>query len=272
MTESILLLALLFFAHILGDFYFQPSSWVEDRYNNHLKSARLYQHVLIHAVFVFIILLCAGYSLDIVGYGSAFIFITHLIIDLVKSHLPRTSTYFFLDQIIHFIMLVIVWGCITGHYDKVIAHVMQKVDYKFVVVLIAYSIVLKPASIIISMLLEQWSEIARGSSFSNESGITESISQAEKNDRKSLISAGKIIGMVERVLILTFVLLNQFSGVGFLLAAKSVFRFGDLKETNDHKMTEYVMLGTLLSVTITICVGLISLFLIKGNLGIKALF
>jgi len=268
MTESVLLLALLFLAHILGDFYFQPSSWVENRYEKHLKSIRLYQHVLIHTVFVFTILLCAGYSLDIVCYGSAFVLVTHLFIDVVKSYLPRTSTYFFLDQVIHLMMLVIVWACITSDYYKVTAHLMQKVDYKFVVVLIAYSVVLKPASIIISMLLEQWSEIARGSS-NKEEEKESTKTKAEGEDIKSLVSAGKVIGMVERVLILTFVLLNQFSGVGFLLAAKSVFRFGDLKEKNDHKMTEYVMLGTLLSVTITLFIGLITLYIAKGSLGIK---
>lgn len=152
-------------------------------------------------------------------------------------------------------MLVIVWACITSDYDKAIAHLMQKVDYKFVVVLIAYIIVLKPTAIIISMLLEQWSEIARSNSNNSEEEQENNISTAEGEDIKSLVSAGKVIGMVERVLILTFVLLNQFSGVRFLLAAKSVFRFGDLKEKNDHKMTEYVMLGTLLSVTITLFIG-----------------
>ncbi len=268
MTESVLLLALLFLAHILGDFYFQPSSWVENRYEKHLKSIRLYQHILIHAVFVFTILLCAGYSLAIVFYGSAFVLVTHLLIDVVKSYLPRTSIYFFFDQIIHLMMLVIVWAYITHDYDKVIVHLLQKLDYKFVVVLIAYIIVLKPTAIIISMLLEQWSELARGSS-NNKEERESTKAKAEGEDIKSLVSAGKIIGMVERVLLLTFVLLNQYSGVGFLLAAKSVFRFGDLKEKNDHKMTEYVMLGTLLSVTISLFIGLITLYIVKGSLGIK---
>lgn len=269
MNESILLLALLFLAHICGDFYFQPSSWVKDRYKKHLKSIRLYQHVLIHTVFVFTILLCAGYSFDIVLYGSAFILVTHLFIDLVKSHLPRTPSYFFIDQIMHILMLVVMWGCITNQYDKVMETLLVKVDYKLVVVLIAYTLVLKPTAIIISMLLEQWSEIARGSSNNSDDKKESSITTAEGEDIKSLVSAGKVIGMVERVLILTFVLLNQFSGVGFLLAAKSVFRFGDLKEKNDHKMTEYVMLGTLLSVTITILVGVISLYIIKGSIVTK---
>jgi|TARA_R110001599_G_scaffold350292_1_gene580199 hypothetical protein len=165
-------------------------------------------------------------------------------------------------------MLGIMWGYLTNQYDDLIKYLMPKLDYKFVVVVIAYIIVLKPTAIVIRILLEQWSEIARGNSNSNQSRDTSAV-VIEEEDRKSLVSAGKVIGMVERLLILTLVLLNQFSGVGFLLAAKSVFRFGDLKDKHDHKMTEYVMLGTLLSVTITIAVGIFTLFIVKGSLVIK---
>ena len=72
----------------------------------------------------------------------------------------------------------------------------------------------------------------------------------------SLPLAGQSIGMIERVLLLSFILLDQFAGLGFLLAAKSVFRFGDLSASKDKKLTEYVMLGTLLSVSVTLFVGL----------------
>jgi hypothetical protein len=172
-----------------------------------------------------------------------------------------------MDQVLHIIMLGIMWGYLTNQYDDVIKYLTPKLDYKFLVVVIAYIIVLKPTAIVIRILLEQWSEIARGNSSSDQSGGS-SASDTEE-DRKSLVSAGKVIGMVERLLVLTFVLLNQFSGIGFLLAAKSVFRFGDLKDKHDHKMTEYVMLGTLLSITITIAVGILTLLIVKGSLVIK---
>ena len=70
-------------------------------------------------------------------------------------------------------------------------------------------------------------------------------------------AAGQNIGYLERVLVLTFILLNQFAAIGFLLAAKSVFRFGDLRQSEDKKLTEYVMLGTLTSFALTIAVGLL---------------
>jgi hypothetical protein len=46
---------------------------------------------------------------------------------------------------------------------------------------------------------------------------------------------------------------------GFLLAAKSVFRFGDLKESKDRKLTEYVLIGTLLSFGIALLAGVVFL-------------
>ncbi len=267
MNDPILLLVVLFLAHIFGDFYFQPYSWVKDKNEKHVRSIKLVQHVLVHGTLVFIVLCIAGYAAIFALYASLFIVITHFLIDVIKSHLPKIPVYFFIDQLLHIIMLGIMWGVITGQSDKAIQYIASTVDYKFIVILTAYVIVLKPTAIIITMLLEQWSDIAKGSSKNNEEGAEKP--KLEDEDRKSLVSAGKVIGWVERTLILTFVLSNQFSGIGFLLAAKSVFRFGDLKEKNDHKMTEYVMLGTLLSVTITVVVGLITLLIIKGNLFLK---
>ena len=46
-------------------------------------------------------------------------------------------------------------------------------------------------------------------------------------------------------------------GVGFLLAAKSVFRFGDLNKAIDIKTTQYVVLGTMTSFKIAIIIGLL---------------
>lgn len=63
--------------------------------------------------------------------------------------------------------------------------------------------------------------------------------------------------MLERLLICCFILAGHFEAIGFLLAAKSIFRFGDLKEAQDRKLTEYVLIGTLLSFGIAIATGLL---------------
>ena len=58
-----------------------------------------------------------------------------------------------------------------------------------------------------------------------------------------------------RCLIISFILIGQFAGVGFLLAAKTIFRFGDLTKEKDMKVTEYMMLGTLLSFSCALLLG-----------------
>ena len=62
---------------------------------------------------------------------------------------------------------------------------------------------------------------------------------------------------MDRLLVFTFILTNHFEAVGFLIAAKSIFRFGDLKDGNDLKLTEYILIGTFLSFGIAVFIALI---------------
>lgn len=76
-------------------------------------------------------------------------------------------------------------------------------------------------------------------------------------------NAGMYIGIVERLLILIFILFAQWQAVGFLLTAKSVFRFKDIQDGKDRKITEYILPGTLVSYGIAILIGIIVINLIK---------
>jgi len=73
---------------------------------------------------------------------------------------------------------------------------------------------------------------------------------------QSLPKAGQWIGYIERILTLTFVFVGSFEGIGFLLAAKSVFRFGELNKAKEIRTTEYVLIGTLASFSIAILTGI----------------
>jgi hypothetical protein len=109
----------------------------------------------------------------------------------------------------------------------------------------AYLLVTRPLSIAIALIMQRWS--------------------VELEDTGTLARAGARIGVLERLLVLTLVLLDQLTAVGFLLAAKSVLRFGDLRETRDRKLTEYVLLGTLLSVSTTLVLGMLVRLLPLGG-------
>jgi hypothetical protein len=68
----------------------------------------------------------------------------------------------------------------------------------------------------------------------------------------SEFNRGRIIGLLERVLIYAFVLTGQYGAIGFTLAAKGFTRF---KELENRGFAEYVLIGTLLSSGIAMAIG-----------------
>lgn len=63
-----------------------------------------------------------------------------------------------------------------------------------------------------------------------------------------------MIGTFERIIILFFLSIQQYSSIGLVLTTKSIARYNKISE--DQMFAEYYLLGTLLS---TICVLLISI-------------
>lgn len=80
------------------------------------------------------------------------------------------------------------------------------------------------------------------------------VSQGEYN-------TGRLIGLLERIFVFLFVLLNQYTAIGFILAAKGVARFQDFKS---RTFAEYVLIGTLVSTLFAFLMG----FLVKVMVGI----
>jgi hypothetical protein len=236
-----LLLVTLIIGHLVSDFFLQPMSWVNDRNTHHFKAKKLYLHILVHGVVSAVILALWEYSygwqqLSTVLLSTAAIMLSHYLIDIAKSYSNKGVVPFLLDQIAHIAVIIALCIYITDN-QSLIAYVSAlATNPKILWVVCGYLIILSPSAVFIRMMLERLT-----ANFSSEG---------------SLPLAGQSIGMIERVLMLSFILLDQFAGLGFLLAAKSVFRFGDLSASKDKKLTEYVMLGTLLSVSVTLFVGL----------------
>jgi hypothetical protein len=72
-----------------------------------------------------------------------------------------------------------------------------------------------------------------------------------------LKKAGRYIGYLERFLIVTFVWSGELSAIGFLIAAKSIFRFGEIKDKQDRKLAEYILIGTFLSYSLALAASFI---------------
>jgi hypothetical protein len=67
---------------------------------------------------------------------------------------------------------------------------------------------------------------------------------------------GATIGILERLLIVTFVLTGSTAAIGFVVAAKTLARF---KQLDDRDFAEYYLLGTLASVSVALGSGLLAL-------------
>jgi hypothetical protein len=67
------------------------------------------------------------------------------------------------------------------------------------------------------------------------------------NDISGLTQGGRYIGWLERLLVMLLVLMDQPNGIGFLIAAKSILRFGEIKDGSQRKVAEYIIIGTFLS-------------------------
>jgi len=81
-----------------------------------------------------------------------------------------------------------------------------------------------------------------------------------KDETMEKDNTGKLIGNIERVLLFLFVLFDSMAAIGFVIAAKSIARFEELKH---KKFAEYYLIGTLTSALIAILMGKFVIFLIK---------
>lgn len=224
----------LILAHLLGDFILQPNAWVADKEHYKLKSKFLYFHVLIHTVLSFIFL----WDLQL-WWVAALVGGTHFIIDAAKLSFQNVKTkkrWFFIDQLLH----VLVIAGVSFYFQEFNFSFLQ--NQEFLKIIMAALFLTTPASIFIKLLLSSWTPAPDG---------------PNNIQTESLSSAGKYIGILERLLVFTFIMVNHWEGVGFMVAAKSVFRFSDLAQAKQRKLTEYVLIGTLLSFGLAVLTGII---------------
>ncbi|HLV40046.1 DUF3307 domain-containing protein [Xanthomarina sp.] len=233
-----ILLIKLFLAHLIGDFVFQTKKSVKQKRKKKLKSPTLYIHIAVH--FVLLIFLLWDMSLWPIILT---ITISHFIIDVLKLKFQKKTTkrlWFFLDQLLHIIMIFITYFVFTDNNFK-LSTVFTETNLLLITCVLFLS---QPVSIIMMTIFSKW----------NIEKLT--------SGNESLEDAGRYIGMLERLLVFIFIISDHWEAVGFLITAKSVFRFGDLKEGKQRKLTEYILIGTLISFGIAILTGLLYLYLI----------
>ncbi|MBJ6367094.1 DUF3307 domain-containing protein [Snuella sedimenti] len=228
-----MILIKLLIAHFIGDFFLQPKHWVTNKEKKKIKSPKLYLHVAIHMALTALILWDISLAPIVVIIG-----VSHLIIDATKLLIQKKKTkrqLFFIDQLLHILVIIICYFFFTERAIQI----EQILVNNSLLLLLCFIFLTTPASIIMKTIFIKWN-----------------ISELTKNNR-SLEDAGKYIGILERCLVFIFIIFDHWEAVGFLITAKSVFRFGDLKKSKHRQLTEYILIGTLISFSIAIITGII---------------
>ena len=226
----------LLLAHMLGDFLLQPDSWVAQKRKKKHRSPLLYLHIAVHAATLLVLF---GFDLTY-WLGFLVILITHFFIDLSKLQLEKSHSkgkLFILDQVAHLLVITVV--VYNYHPFQILPAVLLEIN---VLLFLTGLVLVGPvAAIVMRLLMSRWV-------------------LPEDSEEDSLPQAGKYIGMLERFLVFGFILLQQWPAIGWLIAAKSILRFSDLSRAKDRKLTEYVLIGTLLSFTMAILTGMLYIY------------
>ncbi len=236
MITKFLILQLL--AHLVSDFYLQTETSCKSKADNAFKSRHLYIHSLITFACAWLLSMSWGY-----WWMALSIAVLHLVIDGLKSVCKNVKGAFFIDQLLH--LAVIVAAVVIYNNVCEITLPAWLPETKVLLWIVAFVFCLRPANFFIQNIFKE----------------TKITVPTNGEENQSLPNAGHVIGNVERMLSLVFVMLGQYEAIGFLLAAKSLLRF---RETDTVK-SEYVLVGTLLSFGFAILIGVAVKLLIESD-------
>lgn len=247
----------LLLAHLLGDFPLQPQ-WIACN-----KGKRLWPlicHGIAHYCLAWACLLLFTpipyFTISSQAVILAYIAV-HLSIDKLKhlaiARRPSLDNWktFLSDQALHILTLTITATILAGSSIAALLRESQpspSTKTHLLELAIVYVAVVFGGGYLIRYL-------TRGFSFNDRSHAP-----------STLKNAGLYVGWLERLLIVTAIAMQSPVLVGLIMTGKSIARFPEFKEP---RFAEYFLIGTLLSVSLSVLGGILLLQLLYGNVSLK---
>jgi hypothetical protein len=218
-------------AHAMTDFVFQPDWMVK------MKSRQ--PVLLLHS------LIAAGLAYAFAGRWElwllpAWVFLSHATIDFIKSRAARsTLRIFVVDQAAHLATVaVLAWWFTKAGDLSFWAKDYGPAVWRGWILITGAVLCVRVGGILIGFWVKPYLE---------EIERTNNAMDVAVKAVRGLTNGGRVIGQLERVLIFMLLGMGQPAGIGFLVAAKSIFRFGELKDRENRMEAEYITIGTLIS-------------------------
>jgi len=210
-------------AHLLGDFIFQ-TGWM-------IQRKRRAGFLLLHVIGV----TSASYILLGTFHWRILlaIFSTHLALDAIKVHfLSDRLASFLADQVAHLGVLLAL-ACYfpdaakDGWWIAGLRPDLSKWYFASLTCVSGFILCVPAGGLLIARLVGRFT--------------------MEIHEDSGLAKGGQYIGWLERALVMLLLLTGQPNGIGFLIAAKSILRFGEIKDASQRKLAEYIIIGTFAS-------------------------
>ena len=235
-------MTLLLLGHILGDFYFQSNKMAENK-NEGIRW--LFAHGIVYTLCMAVVLFAGIVRSDNLLLILVLTSLMHFIIDYFKRFLDF-KRIFSIDQLAHILSLIVIWniwgdGLILKDWTFFQISYLQNT---VLLIILGILIILKPIGIL----------VAQGDIWDFTQNKT------PPNDAQQ--NAGRMIGYLERIIIFFLILNGEYSAIAFVMAAKTVARFPEIKEGSEGRsQAEYYLIGTLISITsvfvVTVLLGLV---------------
>ena len=190
MNALIVTVIRLLLAHVVSDFYFQSCKMAENKADGGFFSADLYKHALIVGVLSWLFLFNVT-----LWWVFPVMFIIHLCVDGIKALFTDSVVLFFADQVVHLVSVILLALFIDQDEVNLI------ISFNPELYLLGFLVVGRPAAIAVRKVV---------------------LSVFGSENFAGMPSAGFTIGIIERCLILVFVLINQYTAIGFRITSYNV--------------------------------------------------
>ncbi len=225
--------ALLFLiVHVLGDFHLQPERLAESKRAGYMSG--FVTHCLIVLLLHAVVVLLKPALLP----AALILVLSHVVLDYLKylftlKLVPKlrlgTAEFwsglgYVIDQVFHLtLILIVAQGSLGGQSTAV--WILGSQELRLILLILLAT---KPANVSFKQLFSRFSDDGRDV------------------DIRPIAGAGALIGTLERLITVVFLLVNQYASIALIFTAKSIARFERISK--NQRFAEYYLIGSLFSI------------------------
>lgn len=272
-------LAVLILAHLLADFILQPASLIALKQSRNTPrkfwNSGVFWHSVVHLAVSTALLVLWGLWTKSALLAVVCIFAAHYLIDRFKFLWKPGTWVFLLDQVLHIVciyLILLAFGLAAspvplvglavsfGQHNLPLSLSSKLALGAMCVIGLVWVSGHLVKNILGSLRLRSFDSLKKPAGENSAAGLEKLPMLAEdKNGQPAEASTGMYIGYLERLLVGVFMVSGIYTGLGLLGTLKTLARF---KQLENREITEYFILGTMLSMLLGMLFGALLRFII----------